>query len=227
MNEKKDQENLCLEVLKKLHKVGVLQDLILVGSWCVYFYKDLLKNSKYVSTVRTTDIDFLIQTPPKISTSVDLPELFKELDFIPDHRSSGLIKLIHPQLTIEFLVPEKGKGDSGPYPIKALKITAQPLRFMNLLTDQLVILKTQGMMLRLPHPANYAFQKLIISNRRKKPEKRDKDRRQAIDILEAMDNNAFEEAKIILKSLPSNWQKTILNTLVKIQENTLTDRLVN
>ena len=34
----KKQSELCLEVLRRLHKENVLDDIILIGTWCVYFY---------------------------------------------------------------------------------------------------------------------------------------------------------------------------------------------
>jgi len=36
----KKQSDLCLEILRRFHNAGILDDLILIGSWCVYFYKD-------------------------------------------------------------------------------------------------------------------------------------------------------------------------------------------
>lgn len=37
MKEKDAPVDLCIEVLRRLDKAGVLQDIILVGSRCVYF----------------------------------------------------------------------------------------------------------------------------------------------------------------------------------------------
>jgi len=35
----KNQYELCVEVLRRLDKAGVLKHIILVGSWCMLFYK--------------------------------------------------------------------------------------------------------------------------------------------------------------------------------------------
>ena len=56
----KKQYELCVEVLRRLNKAGVLKDLILVGSWCIPFYKDFFKTIKYVTTIRTRDVDFMV-----------------------------------------------------------------------------------------------------------------------------------------------------------------------
>ncbi len=55
----KSQFDVCWKVLKKLHQEGALNDLILIGSWCAYFYKyyftkrkflyDTKENLKYIS----------------------------------------------------------------------------------------------------------------------------------------------------------------------------------
>jgi len=56
---------LCLKVLKRLQKSGVLSQIIIIGSWCQYFYKDYFVNVEYTSSIRTRDIDFLVPVPPK------------------------------------------------------------------------------------------------------------------------------------------------------------------
>jgi len=73
----KNQYNLCIEVLKRLEKAGVLKDVILIGSWCIPFYKDYFENVRYPIAIKTRDIDFLVPTPSKIKTKADIPKLLK------------------------------------------------------------------------------------------------------------------------------------------------------
>ena len=54
---------LCLEVLKRIQKAGVLSEIIVIGSWCIYFYKDYFSDVEYTSSIRTRDIDFLVPVP--------------------------------------------------------------------------------------------------------------------------------------------------------------------
>jgi len=84
MSEKELPYNLCLTVLRRLDKAGILPELLLVGSWCAYFYGDYFKDSKMLSTLRTRDIDFLIESPSKIRRPVDIPRLIADLGFIED-----------------------------------------------------------------------------------------------------------------------------------------------
>jgi len=222
MREKDAPYELCLEVLKRLDKTGVLQDVVLIGSWCIYFYKDHFQQTNYVSTLRTRDVDFLIPAPTKIKAHVDLQHLLKELGFILDWSSEGYSRLVHPELIVDCIVPEVGAGLSRPYPIKALGISAQPLRFVNLLVSDTILVKSHGLTLRLPHPLSFAFQKLIVSGRRKSPEKKEKDRQQAIQILDlAMKTGEELKARQIFRSLPPRWKSAILKSLKEADTNNL------
>ena len=58
----KSQYNLCVEILKRFERAGILSQMIMIGSWCIVFYEDYFKNSKGLKNfaLRTRDIDFLI-----------------------------------------------------------------------------------------------------------------------------------------------------------------------
>jgi len=104
----KKQYELCVEILRRFDQTGILHDFILVGSWCLYFYKDYFKDREYVArlAIKTRDIDFLIEHPQKIRQQVDIPKLLSDLGFITIFKGrEGYIKLDHPDLMIEFLVP--------------------------------------------------------------------------------------------------------------------------
>ena len=91
----KKQSELCLEILTRFHNAGILDNFILIGSWCVYFYKDYFSNVPYIdqATLKTRDLDFLINDPSKIRNKVDIPELLKDLGFVTIfNRSKGYIK---------------------------------------------------------------------------------------------------------------------------------------
>ena len=82
--------------------------------------------------VRTRDIDFLVP-PITFHRRVNLPDLFKDLGFIVGFRGEkGYMFLEHPELMIELLVPERGRGSDGARNLPALGMNAQPLRFMDL-----------------------------------------------------------------------------------------------
>jgi len=47
------QNNLFLATLDALHKSGVFEDIILIGSWCHYFYRIYFNNAPEIPVVRT------------------------------------------------------------------------------------------------------------------------------------------------------------------------------
>lgn len=216
----KKQYNLCIKVLKRFKRTGVLNSIILIGSWCIPFYKQYFSGVKYVATIKTRDIDFLIPNPTMIKTNVDIPELLEDLGFIINFKGSkGYIRLEHPELIIEFLIPEKGKGQDKPYTISQLGLNAQPLRFLNMLTENIINVKIDDFMIKLPHPASFSLHKLIISSRRAKKEKSDRDRIAAIEILKALiKKGEITTINNTLNSMHVKWKKTIVKVLEEEKE---------
>lgn len=123
----KKQYELCLEVLSRFQKSGILKGFILIGSWAAYFYKDYFGQVPYHFALKTRDMDFLINEPVRFIREVNIPELLKDLGFVTVFKGTkGYIKLDHPDLILEFLIPEKGKGSDKPYPLPKLGVNAIP-----------------------------------------------------------------------------------------------------
>lgn len=216
----KNQYKLCLEVLRRLNRAGVLEDIILIGSWCIPFYKGYFSGIKYSPLIRTRDVDFLVPHPRNIKVDVSIPDLLKDLGFIIGYRGpEGYIKLEHPDLVVEFLSPERGKGTDKPISIPKLGINAVALRFLNLLTENTIKVTVENVDIRLPHPANFALHKLIIFQRRFKEDKAIKDRNAAIKILKALIDKG-EEASIkqVFNSMIPKWQKKVIKGLEEDKE---------
>jgi len=51
----KSQYELCVEVLHRLDKAGILKNVVLVGSWCTLFYKEFFSRTKYMVSLKTRD----------------------------------------------------------------------------------------------------------------------------------------------------------------------------
>lgn len=225
----KKQSDLCLEILKRFHKAGILDDFILIGSWCVYFYRDYFDNVPYIdqAAIRTRDIDFLIDKPAKIKHAVNIPELLKDLGFVTILKGrEGYVKLDHPDLMLEFLVPEKGKGTDKPVPLTKLGMNAVALRFLNLLTDNIIKVKVEDFNVSMPHPANFALHKLIIFQRRFKEEKAIKDRSAAVDILRALIKKGDEAyIKHVFNSMIPKWRKKVKKGLEEAKEKEILNLL--
>ena len=126
---KDNQFDLLLEVLRKFQSAGLLNEVMLIGSWCLLFYRHEFKGADTWPALRTLDADFLIPNPKKIFKDVNIPSLLKELGFVSTHnRLNNLIVYDHPELRVEFLVPEMGRGTSDAQSIPNLHIKAQGFR---------------------------------------------------------------------------------------------------
>ncbi len=209
------QHDLCCEVLRRLDQQGVLQRVVLIGSWCLLVYKDYFKNVRYRPGIRTRDIDILVPVPPRFDHKVDVEALLKDLDFVTSYKGrDGYMQFVHTDLMLEFIVPERGRPSDKPFAIPQLGINAQPLRFMDFLADSVIELEFSGLKVPVPHPINFALLKLIVSARRNKPVKKENDLRQAMEVLRAlMETGEQAQLKRAFSSCPAKWRRTILSTL--------------
>lgn len=210
-------ESIFYEVMSHLQEHGVLDDIILIGSWCLFFYKEHFGNSHHVPEVRTLDLDFLVPNPPHIKKKVNVKALLEQLGFKEKHDTlSGLSKFSHKDLVVEFLIPELGRGKNEAYEVKKLNINAVGLRFLNLLQSHTITMTRDQMTVRLPEPAVYVLHKHIISERRLNLDKKDKDKRTALELgrylLKIPEQR--EKLKEIFVGMPKKWQKTLLKILL-------------
>ena len=151
---------------------------------------------------------------------MDLHDLLSDLGFVVNFKGDGgWITLQHPDLILEFLTPLRGRGGSAPVPVPALGINAQSLRFLDLLASDTIQVKFERLPVKVPHPAAFALHKLIIAPRRKS-EKADRDREQAITVLRALvasgETLAIRER---FDRLPASWQEPIRTTLSLARED--------
>lgn len=213
----KRKSNLFLNTLNVLEKAGVLEDIILIGSWCHYFYRVYFSNAQEIPLLRTLDIDFLIPNPPKIHKDVNIPEILETLDFVSSHDYlTGYTKYVHPELELEFLIADLGRGKGNkPYEIPKLHINAQGLRFLNLLQWYTIKIEYENVNVIVPEPAAYVLHKFIIQERRLNKEKQKRDLLSAKEIGEFLLQNKTQQKKIteIFNSLPAKWQKLVLRNL--------------
>lgn len=203
------------EVLKLFAKNGLFDEGIeLVGSWSFLIYQKYL-GARSLPFV-THDVDFLIPDPFYGREHPDLVEQLKGLGFRHDFRSDGSIFLWKADFEIEFLTPEKGSGAEAPVKFKKLGLNAVPLRYLNLLLEDSMIVSVEGIKVRVPNPANYFFHKLIISAKRKNLVKRGKDFEQAICTSVIVDP---QEMASRFKQLPRGWREDILKVLARAEKD--------
>ena len=215
----KSQYKLCLEILRRFNRCGVLSDFILIGSWAVVFYEEYFKKkSEFV--LRTRDVDFLIDKPGAIKVKVDIPDLLKDLGFVISFTDEGWINLSHPELILQFLVPERGKGVEKPISLPSLGMNAEALRFLSFLSEKVIRIKVEDFIVTLPHPVHFALHKFIISQRRgKKEEKAIKDRDAGVAVFKALIANGEQGSlRETFNKMPPKWQKMALEGLKLSEE---------
>ena len=80
-------------VLRELESAGVLEKLVLAGSWCQYYYRILFDNSPEIPLIRTTDIDFLVPSRLNLEKTADVTQILNKIGFDSDFDyHTGLVK---------------------------------------------------------------------------------------------------------------------------------------
>ncbi|MDO9577552.1 MAG: GSU2403 family nucleotidyltransferase fold protein [Candidatus Cloacimonadales bacterium] len=107
----RDNKALFHQMLPEFHDYGILDNVILIGSWVLPVYRHYFSNSPEIPILRTMDVDFLIPNRPKIHIKVDIPKILKKFEFEEQFSLLGnYSKFVHPELEIEFLIPEIGRS---------------------------------------------------------------------------------------------------------------------
>lgn len=103
-------EDLFLAIIGRLAKGGVLTDIVLIGSWVLPIYRLHYNDAPEIPLLRTTDVDFLVEMPPRTRREFDVPAALSELGFEPEwFLQGGYCKYVHPEMEVEFLIPEQGR----------------------------------------------------------------------------------------------------------------------
>jgi len=200
-------------VLERLQAAGVLRHLVLVGSWSLLAYRKYFAGTGTLRTLRTRDLDFLVPLPSPFKTKVDIPDLLSAMGFVLGHRGTeGYMILQHPELLVEFLVPERGRGHAGAYLLRHLGMNAQPLRFMDIALQRPIPAELFGVTVTVSHPACFALHKLLIAPRRREPAKQARDIETALEILRLLDKQGeTATVRAVLAGFPKTWQTVIRN----------------
>ena len=219
------EHDLFFAILASLDKEEVLQDIILIGGWCPLVYKEYFGNPMEISMQRTADLDFMIPNPPQIHKDVDVSLILEELGF--DKKLSlldGYEKYVHPDLEVEFLTPEKGRGRDKPYTIDKLHINAQGLRYLDLIQSYIMKTVYNGISINVPEPTAYVLHKFIVSGRRKKSFKREKDIETARQLGEYLLEQEKQRKKMheIYVDMADKWKRDLMRIVKGASEKIYT-----
>ena len=210
-----DDFELFTSVLQALEEVGILSSVVIIGGWAQHLYRQYFNDPPELSVLRTGDIDILFARPPVIKPVGNLEEALTARGFDRIYGVDGTTKFSTPEAEIEFLVPERGKGDEKPYLIKELAIRASSLRLVDMLMVDPVEVRYGKYKINIPDPIRFCFNKLLVSQRRKKKEKREKDLGTAFEIA-ALLSRFPKWRKLLsvrLEELPKQQRALVLSLL--------------
>ncbi len=182
--------------------------VMLIGSDCLPVIKERLDFN--LPTIKTQDIDFLVETPYK-GKKTDIETLLKSLGFAIGFNPDGSTYFTNGLHKVEFLTPKKGRGTDNAINIDTLKIKVTPLRYLQMLFDQHMLIKEEGYSFHIPNPWVLACHKILISGRRQSSGKKDKDILQANALLRELIKKPDFTEKLFayMRTLPPKWRKII------------------
>ena len=172
---------------------------VLIGTHAFLAYGNML-GLHWGDTSRTQDVDFAhagkqlaIALPSNIEVDTHGAIESLQMGFLPITNAAGRVGGTYlnprdPEFQVDFLTPLH-RGGSTPYEHPQLKVTLQPLKFMEYVLEdvqQAAMFCNDGVVIaNLPHPARYALHKLIVFGERpaSRAVKANKDLRQSAALL--------------------------------------------
>lgn len=211
------------EVVRVLSKQGI--KVTVVGSFCLPVMKEEL--GLHLPTIKTQDIDFLIETPYR-GKGMDIETVLGEMGFVRGLNPDGSTFFTNGVFKVEFLTPEKGRGVERPIYIKSLQISVVPLRYLQMLLDGVVKIEKGGYFFFIPSPWVFAYHKILVSEKRKKKQKGDKDLFQALAVLREVSKKPkmLKKAMLYLRTLPPRWRRKI-EQRIKERDLVLCEKIIS
>lgn len=174
-----EQENAFWQTIKVFKEIGLLQHVMIIGSWAEYFYPSLFKTD-FIPNFKTRDIDFFYRNINIPKEKIPIIEKLKEIGYVYDEED-GISRFYKEDLLeLEFLTRILGAGTEGKIEIKSLGIRSEGLRVINILglfAKEVKVLSPDKneYTIIVPEPAAYVVQKILTNPTRKPPEKKQKD----------------------------------------------------
>ncbi|MBR0439582.1 MAG: hypothetical protein IJK27_02320 [Bacilli bacterium] len=203
-----ENEQKMKEILQVLNDEGILSNVIIIGSWSLFFYKEIFEN--FSPMVRTRDIDFYVPSPKQIKERDNVIASLKSLnyDFIRDTLTHKSTFISPDDFELEFLT-KLNKDNLACVKLGNTNIYAESISYVEIFSNNYVEILYQGIKVKVASPASYVLQKLLINNKRK--DKKEKDIESVRHVLNYINGSRkySEELKTLFESLPKTWKKKI------------------
>jgi len=203
-----EQEKEFWNIIEAFEIEGLLSYVMLIGSWAEYIFQSHIE-SGFTANLRTTDVDFLYKNLKRpTGKKFEIVKALESKGFAcTQNRNSGVAKFVKEDiLDIEFLIRVLGKGDPQHQKIPSLGIVGIGLRDVNMLERYPLDIEVRDFTLIIPEPEIYVLHKTLISTKRLKPEKREKDLESVRGLLPHINK---ERMKAMFDKLEKKQKKAI------------------
>lgn len=194
------------DIISFFADANISKNFILVGSWCEFFYQEMLLG--YLSEMRTKDFDFYCDDENFSDARAQVPKGLRESGFWYDEDMGGKSILYNLNNdSVEFLASYSRAGRELAN-FKEIGIKAERLPYLDIYKNHNV--STEGILaygdIRIPTPAAYVMHKIIIHDDRT-PEKQEKDDNAVHLLLRHFRPEDREEMRTIYNELGKKTRK--------------------
>lgn len=219
---KKNQDKI-LEIIKVLNKTGLLNNLILIGSWAMFFYKEIFPN--FAPAIRTVDLDFYVPRAKSASEKSSTIRALKDIryEIMSDTLTNRTTFISSDGFELEFLT-NLNRQRFDCIKIGNTDIYAESLPHLDIFTANFIEVIYQNIKVKVASPASFVLQKLLI-NEKRRDEKKQKDLDAAEMVLLHIHHN--RKYKNELKHLFNQLSKKQRSKILKTAKNNSIDLSVN
>lgn len=212
---RKEQEEAFWQTIKAFKEIGLLQHVMIIGSWAEYLFPTLFETD-FMPNLKTRDVDFFYRNINIPKEKINVVQKLKDIGYVYDE-VDGISRFYKEDLLeLEFLTRVLGSGTDGKMSIKPLGITSEGLRVINILSDFAREVKITGTdnetyPLIIPEPAVYVIQKILTNPIREPPEKKAKDIVAVKELLYHIEKSSEHKIKLneVYKTLSAKQLKTL------------------
>jgi predicted nucleotidyltransferase len=209
----KDNQEILSEILSVFNDEELLDKVIIVGSWAVYFYQFIYHD--FEVNIRTTDIDFYVPFPAQFKEKSSLVKALRGINY--DLRSDALTNKVvffsPDEFELEF-VTGLTRQNFSTVRLGNTSIYAESLPYLNLFNQYQLTYEFNGMNIRLASPPAYLIQKLLIIHKRKLKVTKDVESLVYVSNYIIKQPHLLDELKRIIRGLSKTAHKTIIENSI-------------
>lgn len=211
----KNYEEELQGIIKAFGENGILENIIIIGSWATYFYVKIFDG--FIPSIRTLDVDCYVPMNKNITVKKSVKEALKPLNYeqIFD-TSTEKNKFISPDgFEIEFLTKLR-RNQSTVVKIDSMGVNAETLGNLDIFDNGFIEVDFEGFSVKVASPSVYVMQKILISKKRSN-EKFRKDLESLLLVYEEIKKNELHLSQYM----------TLVNSLGKGTRKKYNDYIVN